>query len=38
MARMTVKERKTKELFWQEYLKECQEEFDKEKKMKEEGK
>ena len=32
---MTYKEKKAKKLFWEEYLKECEEELKREKKMKE---
>jgi len=31
--KLTSKERKEKELFWQEYLKECQEELKKQKQI-----
>ena len=34
MARLTKKEIKEKDLIWQQYLKECQDEFDKENKIK----
>ena len=33
MTRITAKERKAKELYWNEYLKECEEEMKKQKQI-----